>query len=77
MFMTSIKVYSHFFSHNNIKDFSGWCRIVSVTGPAGTTVTLRHAEVLLSNGMIYTANLRTAKATDTYTLRVIKKIVLL
>lgn len=36
---------------------SGWCRI-KVAGPAGTTVTLRHAEVLEPNGMIYRDNLR-------------------
>lgn len=53
-------------------DFSGWCRLY-VTGTGGTTVTLRHAEILMSDGsgMIYTENLRTAKATDTYTLKVV------
>jgi alpha-L-rhamnosidase len=40
-----------------------------VTGPAGTVVTLRHAEILNSNGSIYTDNLRSAKATDQYTLK--------
>jgi alpha-L-rhamnosidase len=42
-----------------------------VTGSAGTTVVLRHAEILQpdGSGMIYTANLRSAKATDTYTLK--------
>ncbi|MGF1341899.1 alpha-L-rhamnosidase [Streptomyces flavovirens] len=40
-----------------------------VSGPAGTTVRLRHAEVLNPDGTLYTANLRTARATDTYTLR--------
>lgn len=40
-----------------------------VSGPAGTTVRLRHAEVLNPDGSIYTANLRTARATDTYTLK--------
>ncbi|MEU8956327.1 alpha-L-rhamnosidase [Streptomyces sp. NPDC048518] len=42
---------------------------LTVTGKAGTTVRLRHAEVLDDDGMIYTANLRTARATDTYTLK--------
>ncbi|WP_406142214.1 alpha-L-rhamnosidase [Streptomyces sp. NBC_01089] len=37
-------------------------------GRAGTTVQLRHGEVLNPDGTLYTANLRTAAATDTYTL---------
>jgi alpha-L-rhamnosidase len=40
-----------------------------VSGPAGTTVTLRHAEVLDKAGNFYTANLRAAKQTVSYTLR--------
>jgi alpha-L-rhamnosidase len=40
-----------------------------VNGPAGATVTLRHAEALTPEGAIYTENLRTAKQTDHYTLR--------
>ncbi|WP_405608092.1 alpha-L-rhamnosidase [Streptomyces sp. NBC_00076] len=40
-----------------------------VSGAAGTTVRLRHAEVLNPDGTLYTANLRTAAATDTYTLK--------
>jgi alpha-L-rhamnosidase len=40
-----------------------------VSGPAGTTVRLRHAERLNPDGSIYTANLRTARATDTYVLK--------
>ncbi len=46
----------------------GWVRL-KVRGPAGTTVTVRHAEVLDKDGEFYTANLRTAKATMTYILR--------
>ena len=46
----------------------GWVRL-RVTGPAGTTVRLQHAEVLDKAGNFYTANLRTAEATDTYTLK--------
>lgn len=42
---------------------------LEVTGRAGTAVRLRHAEVLNPDGTIYTANLRTARATDTYTLK--------
>jgi alpha-L-rhamnosidase len=46
----------------------GWLRL-TVRGPAGTTVTLRLAEVLDKSGEFYTANLRSAKQTVTYTLR--------
>jgi alpha-L-rhamnosidase len=42
---------------------------LKVSGQAGRKVTLRHAEVLNPDGTIYTANLRSAKATDTYILR--------
>ncbi|MFJ7996333.1 alpha-L-rhamnosidase [Streptomyces sp. NPDC096310] len=42
---------------------------LTVSGAAGTTVRLRHAEVLNPDGTLYTANLRTARATDTYTLK--------
>jgi alpha-L-rhamnosidase len=41
---------------------------VRVTGPRGAVVTLRHAEVL-ENGELGVRPLRTAKATDRYTLR--------
>ena len=44
----------------------GWVR-VRVRGPAGTTVTLRHAEVL-ENDELGTRPLRTAKATDRFIL---------
>ncbi|MFJ5898864.1 alpha-L-rhamnosidase [Streptomyces sp. NPDC093064] len=40
-----------------------------VSGAAGTTVRLRHAEVLNPDGTVYTANLRSASATDSYTLK--------
>jgi alpha-L-rhamnosidase len=40
-----------------------------VRGEEGTTVQLRHAEVLDENGALYTENLRDARATDTFTLR--------
>ncbi|WP_406443663.1 alpha-L-rhamnosidase [Streptomyces sp. NBC_01613] len=40
-----------------------------VKGEAGETVRLRHAEVLNPDGTVYTANLRSAAATDTYTLK--------
>jgi alpha-L-rhamnosidase len=49
------------------QNFSGWCKI-TMTAPAGTNITLRHAEVLLKDGsgLIYVANLRSALQTDTY-----------
>jgi alpha-L-rhamnosidase len=50
------------------QNFSGWARL-RVQGPAGTKVVIRFAEVLNKNGTIYTTNLRSAKATDTYILR--------
>jgi alpha-L-rhamnosidase len=37
-------------------------------GPAGTTVTVRHSEMLNADGSLYTENLRTALATDTFRL---------
>lgn len=46
----------------------GWVRLM-VEGPEGTTITLRHAEVLDKNGEFYTDNLRHAKATTSYTLK--------
>jgi|AGTN01.3.fsa_nt_gi Alpha-L-rhamnosidase N-terminal domain./Bacterial alpha-L-rhamnosidase. len=46
----------------------GWLRM-SVKGKKGTKVTLRFAEILKDDGTIYTANLREAKATDTYILK--------
>src|SRR6202158_5858309 len=46
----------------------GWCRL-KVSGARGTQVMLRHAETLQSNGELYVANLRSAQATDLYTLK--------
>ena len=46
----------------------GWCRI-QVHGPRGTQIVLRHAETLKPDGSLYVANLRSAKATDSYTLK--------
>jgi alpha-L-rhamnosidase len=46
----------------------GWCRL-NVSGAKGTQVTLRHAETLRDNGELYVENLRSAQATDLYTLR--------
>ena len=41
---------------------------IKVKGEPGATVVLRHAEVLTSEGEMYVANLRGAKATDTFTI---------
>ncbi len=46
----------------------GYVRL-KVSGTAGTTVTLRHAEVLDKAGNFYTANLRAAKQLVTYVLK--------
>jgi alpha-L-rhamnosidase len=46
----------------------GWCRL-HVSGPKGTRVQLRHAETLAPDGSLYVDNLRTARATDNYTLK--------
>ena len=46
----------------------GWCRL-SVRGPAGTTVSLRHAETLRDDGTLYLDNIRGARVTDLYTLK--------
>ena len=45
----------------------GWLRL-KVTGPKGTVVILRHAEVMDKFGEFYTANLRAAKCQITYIL---------
>ena len=44
----------------------GWCRLTAVA-PAGTKITVRHAEVLGDDGMLYTANLRGAAQINEYT----------
>jgi len=45
----------------------GWVR-VQLKGQAGDVVRIRHGEVLNPDGTLYTATLRTAKATETVTL---------
>lgn len=50
------------------QNFAGWARL-KVQEPAGTPVVLRFAEMLNDDGTIYTANLRGARATDTYVTR--------
>lgn len=46
----------------------GWARI-KVCAPAGTTVTIRFAEMLNADGTLYTENLRSAECTDRYICR--------
>ncbi len=46
----------------------GWVRL-RVRGASGTTVTLKHAEVLDRDGNFYTENLRAARQTLEYTLK--------
>jgi alpha-L-rhamnosidase len=45
----------------------GWVRL-QARGQAGQLVVVRHAEMLNPDGTVYTANLRAAKAVDTYLL---------
>jgi alpha-L-rhamnosidase len=49
------------------QNISGWMRL-TVRGEAGSTVTVRHAEILGPDDELYTAALRTARASDTYVL---------
>ncbi|MEV4033659.1 family 78 glycoside hydrolase catalytic domain [Streptomyces umbrinus] len=49
------------------ENITGWLRL-RVDGPAGSTVTVRHAEVLDADGRLLTSILRGARATDQYTL---------
>ncbi|WP_333864840.1 family 78 glycoside hydrolase catalytic domain [Sphingobacterium sp.] len=46
----------------------GWA-VLKSQGPAGTKITLSHAEVLTKEGNFYTANLRSAKAQNSYILK--------
>lgn len=50
------------------QNFSGWCRL-SGTAPAGTSVTLRHAEILDAKGDVDQSNLRSAEARDVYVFK--------
>ncbi|MDQ1555501.1 MAG: alpha-L-rhamnosidase [Actinomycetota bacterium] len=49
------------------QNVAGWVRLV-VTGKRGDVVTVRHAEVLEPDGSLHTKSLRTARASDVYTL---------
>lgn len=50
------------------QNFSGWIRL-KVTGNAGDEVVMHFAEMLNADGTVYTANLRSARAVDTYILK--------
>ena len=60
-------------------NLAGVCRLKGIVGPAGSRVTIRHGEALQHAHLpglefpdpdrIYTENLRTAKATDTYVMK--------
>jgi alpha-L-rhamnosidase len=50
------------------QNFAGFARL-KANGPAGCRVTMRFAEMLNPDGSIYTTNLRTARAADTYILK--------
>jgi alpha-L-rhamnosidase len=49
------------------QNLTGWLRL-RADGPAGTTIRVRHAEVLDDTGALYTDNLRTARQADEYVL---------
>jgi alpha-L-rhamnosidase len=47
------------------RNFSGWVGL-RLSAPAGTKITMRFGEMLNSDGTVYRANLRGARATDCY-----------
>jgi alpha-L-rhamnosidase len=49
------------------QNLTGWLSL-RASGPAGTSVRVRHAEVLDAGGGLYTDNLRTARQADEYVL---------
>ncbi len=50
------------------QNFAGFARL-QAKGPAGTKIVLRFGELLNPDGTLYTANLRSARATDIFILR--------
>jgi alpha-L-rhamnosidase len=58
----------HVYVYDFGQNFSGMERL-RVSGPTGSKVTLRFAEIVNADGTIYIDNLRTAKATDTFILK--------
>lgn len=49
------------------QNLTGWLRL-EASGPSGSKIEVRHAEVLDDHGRLHTAPLRNARATDGYTL---------
>ncbi|CAN5683258.1 hypothetical protein BH11BAC3_BH11BAC3_17410 [soil metagenome] len=49
------------------QNFAGWIKLQNIKGKKGDKITLRFAESLQANGELFTANLRDAKVTDSYT----------
>ena len=49
------------------QNIAGWARL-KATGPEGTRIQLRFAEILNPDGTLYTENLRGARVTDTFVL---------
>jgi alpha-L-rhamnosidase len=65
----SVKALAHgVYIYDMGQNMVGWCRL-TVSGPRGTQVRLRHAETLNPDGSLYVANLRNAQARDLYTLK--------
>jgi alpha-L-rhamnosidase len=50
------------------QNIAGWLRLQNVNGASGQKIKLRFAERINKDGTLYTANLRTAECTDSYTL---------
>lgn len=50
------------------QNFSGWVRLPSVTGPAGSEISMRFAELVDDEGMLNTVPNRAADATDVFVL---------
>ncbi|MBD2862679.1 family 78 glycoside hydrolase catalytic domain [Paenibacillus oceani] len=50
------------------QNISGWIKI-RASGPAGTRIKMRFAEMLQEDGAVYTENLRNAKQTDLFILK--------
>ncbi|MCC7360815.1 MAG: glycoside hydrolase family 78 protein [Anaerolineales bacterium] len=67
-----VKIWPNPAGEGTLVDFGqnlvGWLRL-RVRGPAGATITIRHAEVLDQQGHFYLANIREALQTLTYTLK--------
>jgi len=57
------------------QNLAGFVRL-TVSGPPGASIDVRHAEVLEDDGSLHTAALRTARATDTYRLGAEGRVVL-